>query len=183
MSTVRPATSRNSRCTASRSSRWRITTPAGKPACFGYLSGSSATTTTRRAPSAKTCSALFALAAPAFGTGRRGVGRTAGAENRRALNARPRLHGPLEGLGPRPALVELRHVAEPLQARNDGARHHGRRQLAGAWQEDRAGLVGLADDARPARRLDVVEQLHQLVLDKAALLFDDQNVLDALRET
>ena len=49
-------------------------------------------------------------------------------------------------------------------------------------KQDRAGLVGLADDARPARRLDIIEELHQLVLDEAALLFDDQNVFEALRE-
>ncbi len=73
-------------------------------------------------------------------------------------------------------------VAKPLQARDDGARHHGRRQLAGAWQQDRAGLVGLADDARPARRLDIVEELDQLVLDEAALLLDDQNIFETLRE-
>src|SRR6202035_4604306 len=69
-----------------------------------------------------------------------------------------------------------------LQARHDGARHHGGRQLAGAWQEHRAGLVGLADDARPARRLDIIEELYQLVLDEAALLFDDEHVFNALRE-
>src|SRR5579862_611324 len=113
---------------------------------------------------------------------RRGVVRTARAEKRRALDARRRWRRPLEGFEPREALVELGRVAEPLQARDDGARHHGRSQLAGTGKKDRAGLVGLADDVRPARRLDIVEELYQLVLDEAALLLDDQNILEVLRE-
>src|SRR4029077_9852792 len=113
---------------------------------------------------------------------RRGIVRAARAEKRRALNARHRRYRPLERFQSRQALIEWRCVAELLQARHDGARHHGRRQFAGARQQDRAGLVGLADDARPPRRLDIVEKLDELVLDEAALLFDDQNVLDALRK-
>ena len=46
----------------------------------------------------------------------------------------------------------------------------------------RAGLVALADHRRPLRRIDVVENAQQLVLDEAALLLDHQHVLQAFGE-
>ena len=52
----------------------------------------------------------------------------------------------------------------------------GRRELADARQQRGTALVGLADDARPARRVHVVEKAHELVFDEAALLFDDEDV-------
>ena len=91
---------------------------------------------------------------------------------------------PLEGFEPRQRSSRSSNadgVAEALQARDDGARDQGGRQLAGLGRRSRR-LVGLADDARPPRRFDIIEKLHQLVLDEAALLFDDQDVFDALRE-
>ena len=63
--------------------------------------------------------------------------------------------------------------------------HHGdagRRQLAFARQDDAAGLVGLADDQRPAVGRRVVEDADELVLEVGALLLDDDHFLQALGE-
>jgi len=73
-------------------------------------------------------------------------------------------------------------MAEMAQPRDDGRRDHGRRQFALARQERRAGFVALADHRGPLRRIDVVENLQQLVLDEAAFLLDHENVLQALRK-
>ena len=51
MIAVTPGCSRNSFCTASRSSRWRMVTPGAQGAVTGYFSGSSVTTTTFLTPS------------------------------------------------------------------------------------------------------------------------------------
>ena len=66
--------------------------------------------------------------------------------------------------------------------RDDGGRDHGRRQLAFARQQRRAALVALADHRGPPRGIDVVENAQQLVLDKTALLLDDEHVLQAFGE-
>ena len=73
-------------------------------------------------------------------------------------------------------------MAEFSQAANDGGRDHGRREFAFAWQQRRAGLVALADHGGPPRGIDVVENAKQLVLDKTALLLDNEHVLQAFGE-
>ena len=73
---------------------------------------------------------------------------------------------------------------KPAQAGDDDrARDHGRGEFAFARQQRRAGLVALADDGRPAGGVAVVENADQLIFDEAALLLDDQHVLQPLGES
>ena len=111
--------------------------------------------------------------------------RTARAEIRRALQlcGGDAFRRPIESFEFCKALFERRAaMAKPAQPRNDGGRHHGRRQFAFAWQQRRAGLVALADHRGPLRRIDIIENAQQLILDEAALLLDDKHVLQALGE-
>src|SRR6266542_3573966 len=118
----------------------------------------------------------------ALGNPGRSVVRTAGAEERRALGfRRSGFEHLVELIEPRDALLELPAVVpEPVQPRDDRARHHAGRELALAWQQRRPALVGLADDRRPARGIHVVEDVDELVLDEPALFLDHQHVGEAL---
>ena len=57
-----------------------------------------------------------------------------------------------------------------------------RRELAVRRQQPLAALVALADDRRPRARLPVVELLLELALDDAALLLDDDDLLEPVGE-
>jgi hypothetical protein len=111
--------------------------------------------------------------------------RASGTEIGRALQLdRGRGDGALEQLQARqPLLAGKVGVAEAAQPRDHRACHDRRRQLAVARQQRRAGFVALADDHRAFRCIEVVEDPHQLVLDEAALLLDDENVLEPFGET
>ena len=106
--------------------------------------------------------------------------RAARAEERRALqrDRRARIGCVFERLEPRQPLFE--HGAlmtEPAQAREQRGRDHGRRQFAFARQQWRAALVALADHGRTIPGVHIIENAHQLVFDKAALLLDHQHIL------
>ena len=122
--------------------------------------------------------------AAAFRYPGRRVVRTAGAEERSALGLGGGAFEHLvEGVEPRDALLELAAVlAELAQPRDDRARYHARGELALARQQRRAALVGLADHRRPARGVQIVEDVDELLLDEAALLLDHQHVGEALGE-
>ena len=74
-------------------------------------------------------------------------------------------------------------MAEAAQPRDHRARHNRRRQLAFARQQGGAGFVALADDGRAFRCIHVVEDAEKLILDEAAFLLDDENVLEPFGET
>ena len=123
--------------------------------------------------------------AAALGDLGRGVVRAARAEIRRALQfcGADAFRRPVERFELCQTLLQRRAaMAKPAQPRDDGRRHHGRRQLAFAGQQRRAALVALADHRRPLRRIDIIENAQELVLDKAALLLDDQHILQTFGE-
>ena len=106
--------------------------------------------------------------------------RTAGAEERRALqrDRRARIGWVFERLEPRQPLLEYGGLmTEPTQACDQRGCDHGRRQLAFARQQRRAALVALADHGRTIPGVHIIENAHQLVFDKAALLLDHQHIL------
>ena len=115
----------------------------------------------------------------------RGVVRAARAEIRRALQFRSAnaFRGTVKRLEFCQTLFQRRAaMAEFSQTSNDGGRDHGRREFAFTRQQRRAGLVALADHGGPPRGIDVVENAKQLVLDKTALLLDNEHVLQAFGE-
>ena len=91
--------------------------------------------------------------------------------------------GLVEGFQPRQALLQQRALmAEPAQPRDQRRSYDGRIEFAFARQESRAVFVALADHGRPVPGVDIVEDAHQLVFDEAALLLDDEHVLQAFGE-
>jgi hypothetical protein len=115
----------------------------------------------------------------------RSVVRTARTEIRRPLQfcGANTFRRPVEGFELCQTLFQRRAaMAKPAQPRDDGRRDHGRRQLAFAGQQWRADFVALADHRRSPRRIDVVENAKELVLNKTALLLDDEHVLQPFRE-
>ncbi len=80
------------------------------------------------------------------------------------------------------ALLDVGARIEPKHALREHACDQRRRELAVRRQQPLAALVALADDQRPRARLPVVELLLELALDDAALLLDDDDFLEPVRE-
>ena len=123
--------------------------------------------------------------AAALGDLGRSVVRTARTEIRRPLQlcGANAFRRPVERFELCETLLQPRTVmAKPAQPRDDGGRDHGRRQFALARQQHGAGLVALADHRRPPRRIYIIKNAQELVLDEAALLLDHKNILQTFRE-
>src|SRR6185295_19900468 len=81
------------------------------------------------------------------------------------------------------ALLDVGARVEPKHALREHACDQRRGELAVRRQQPLAALVTLADDQRPSARLPVVELLLELALDDAALLLDDDDLLEPVGET
>ena len=123
--------------------------------------------------------------AAALGDLGRGVVRAARTEIRRALQlgGADAFRRPVERFELCQTLLQRRAaMPEPAQPRHDRRRNHGRRQLALARQQHGAGLVALADHRRPLRRVYIIKNAKELILDEAALLLDDKHILQTFGE-
>ncbi len=90
----------------------------------------------------------------------------------------------LEGLEPgQPLLQSGALVTEAAQPRDQRGGDDRRGQFALARQQRRAALVELADHGRTLPGVDIIKDALQLVFDEAALLLDDQHVLQAFGKT
>ena len=92
-------------------------------------------------------------------------------------------HPAFQVLQPCKALLERRGlVSQATQPRHDDPRHYGRRELACARQERCTAFIGFSEDHRPARGIHIEQKLHELLLDKAALFLDHQNLFQTVGE-
>ncbi len=128
--------------------------------------------------------------ARAFRHGGGGVVRAARAVMRHARELRARQgHFRFLGIHPAQALldrigIDRARLQQAQDAPADHRRDGGRCQFAGGWQDPRALLIVLADDARPRTGTGrpVVEQLLHLALDEGFFLFHHHDVFQALRK-
>src|SRR5262249_49665467 len=114
---------------------------------------------------------------------RRRVVGTARAEVRQALYVGRELREmPILLLEEAHALIDVGAGVEARHALRKHARNWRGRELAVRRQQPLAALVAFADDQRARPRLPVVQLLLELILDEPALLLDDDDLLEPVRE-